>query len=1064
MEDSQVEINLSYDQLNNEYSMLMGVLGASVSKHLIDEHLTCIWANSYYYELIGYTKAAYEARFQNQCDRYFETNPEGWKLLTEKIESSLAKGEKGYSVYLPMVYPDGSKFWIRLQAVFTDEYIGGYQVAYTTMIDVTDMMQAQKEQMRAQKNYETMTREQEMLMSALNVSVSSHLVDEHYTCIWANEFYYKLIGYPKPKYEALFHNHADEYYGNNPEGWELLTQKVTSVLEQGGDKYELIVPMKYEDGSSYWVKLVSFFTDQYVDGYRTSYTVMTDVTELVQTRNELEMMMQAMKVSVSKHKVDEHFTVVWANDFYYQLIGYPKPEYEERFHNHCDEYFMDNPETWDILCNKIDNMCAAGEDSFEAYLPMKLPDGSSRWVKLVGFFTNEYQDGKQLAYTTMIDVTELLQAQRDKSVAYEHVPGFIVKYRILPDRIMMIDASSRIKDFFDVDLDHLSDADFMGVLQPESRSLIEDWLPKLRRREALELDESIRIKDKHGRDCWLQLHGTCIDSIADDPVYLVVYIDITDITELRKLQHQLEERTEMLNTALEAAKLANAAKSDFLSRMSHDIRTPMNAIAGMTEIADAHIREPERVRDCLQKIRLSSHHLLGLINDVLDMSQIESGKVSIHESSLSLPELIREIIMITLPNVRTKQQIFKVHLRNISQEHFYSDELRLRQILLNLLSNASKFTPEKGQIIFEVEQLPEGSGLSFTIADTGPGIKKDFQEHLFETFTRERDSRTDRIEGSGLGLAIVKRLTELMGGDIRLDSEPGQGSTFCVTLPMRPIPASADGDVDGAGKILLVDTDPVVLMEGRQALEDLGTEVYCAESIGEAVAQIRDRYQAGESCRMIIMDWEMLRPDAEKVLEQIRREAAGEPPLVIISAYDWSEIKDGVTAGIAGYIEKPFFRSTFRDCMLKYLKGEETSGHKAVTYDFHDKIFLLAEDNELNREIAAELLGGFGARLDTAVNGEEALRLFQASAPGYYALILMDIQMPVMNGYEAAREIRSLNRADAMTIPIIAMTADAFVEDIRNAENAGMNGHMAKPLNFDTLALEIEKYLTSAEC
>lgn len=1058
-----MEINLSYDQLNNEYSMLMGVLGASVSKHLIDEHLTCIWANSYYYELIGYTKAEYEARFQNQCDRYFETNPEGWKLLTEKIESSLAKGEKGYSVYLPMVYPDGSKFWIKLQAVFTDEYIGGYRVAYTTMIDVTDMMQAQKEQMRAQQNYETMTREQEMLMSALNVSVSSHLVDEHYTCIWANEFYYKLIGYPKPKYEALFHNHADEYYGNNPEGWELLTQKVTSVLEQGGDKYELIVPMKYEDGSSYWVKLVSFFTDQYVDGYRTSYTVMIDVTELVQTRNELEMMMQAMKVSVSKHKVDEHFTVVWANDFYYQLIGYPKPEYEDRFHNHCDEYFMDNPETWDILCNKIDNMCAAGEDSFGAYLPMKLPDGSSRWVKLVGFFTNEYQDGKQLAYTTMIDVTELLQAQRDKSVAYEHVPGFIVKYRILPDRIMMIDASSRIKDFFDVDLDNLTDADFMRVLQPESRRLIEDRLPELRRREALELDESIRVKDKYGRDCWLQLHGTCIDSIADDPVYLVVYIDITDITELRKLQHQLEERTEMLNTALEAAKLANAAKSDFLSRMSHDIRTPMNAIAGMTEIADAHIREPERVRDCLQKIRLSSNHLLGLINDVLDMSQIESGKVSIHESSLSLPELIREIIMITLPNVRTKQQIFKVHLRNISQEHFYSDELRLRQILLNLLSNASKFTPEKGQIIFEVEQLPGDSGLSFTIADTGPGIKKDFQEHLFETFTRERDSRTDRIEGSGLGLAIVKRLTELMGGDIRLDSEPGQGSAFCVTLPIRPIPAPADGSIDDAGRILLVDTDPVVLTEGRQALESLGTEAYCAESVGEAVAYIRDRYQAGESCRMIIMDWEMLRPDAEEVLEQIRRETAGEPPLLIISAYDWSEIKDGVAGGIAGYIEKPFFRSTFRACMLKYLKGEETSGHKAVTYDFHDKVFLLAEDNELNREIAAELLGNFGARLDTAVNGEEALRLFQASAPGYYSLILMDIQMPVMNGYEAAREIRSLNRADAMTIPIIAMTADAFVEDIRNAENAGMNGHMAKPLSFDTLALEIEKYLTSAE-
>ena len=1058
-----MEINLSYEQLNNEYSMLMGVLGASVSKYLVDEHLTCIWANDYYYELIGYTKAEYEALFQNQCDRYFETNPEGWKLLTDKIQSSLAGGEKGYSVYLPMVYPDGAPFWIRLQAVFTDEIIDGCRVAYTTMVDVTEIMLVQKEQMRAQQNYETMTREQEMLMSALNVSVSSHLVDEHYTCIWANEFYYKLIGYPKEKYESLFHNHADEYYANNPEGWDLLTEKVTSVLENGGDKYELIVPMKYEDGSSYWVKLVSFFTDKYVDGYRTSYTVMTDVTELVQTKNELEMMMKAMKVSVSKHKVDEHFSVVWANEFYYELIGYTKPEYEARFHNHCNEYFMDNQETWEILCSKIDNMFAAGKDSFEAYLPLKLPDGSSRWVKLVDFFTNEYQDGKQLAYTTMIDVTELLQAQRDKSVAYEHVPGFIVKYRILPDRIVMIDASSRIKDFFDVDLDNLDSADFMEVLQPESRQVIEARLPELRRKEALELDESIRVKDKHGRDCWLQLHGTCIDSIADDPVYLMVYIDITDITELRKLQHQLEERTEMLNKALEAAKLANAAKSDFLSRMSHDIRTPMNVIAGMTEIADAHIQDPERVKDCLHKIRLSSHHLLGLINDVLDMSQIESGRVSIHAAPLSLPELIREIIMITLPNVRTKNQIFKVHLRNIRQEQFYSDELRLRQILLNLLSNASKFTPEYGQVLFEVEQMTVDSTLSFTIADTGPGISEDFQEHIFETFARERDSRTDRIEGSGLGLAIVKRLTELLDGDIKLESLPGHGSTFHVTLPMQPVESLPIEYVGEKGMILLVDEDPAVLIDAQQSLSGLGIKADRAESVSEAVAHIRDRHQAGEGYQMIIIDWEILRLDGPGVIEQVRRETSGEQTMLLVSAYDWSEIKNEVTAGIAGYIEKPFFRSTFRNCMLKYLKGEETSSHETKAYDFHDKTFLLVEDNELNREIALELLGSFGARLEAAANGEEALRLFQASAPGHYSLILMDIQMPVMNGYEAARAIRALNRTDAGTVPIIAMTADAFVEDIRNAEAVGMNGHMAKPLSFDTLALEIEKYLTSSE-
>ena len=1055
-----MEINLSYDQLNNEYSMLMGVLGASVSKHLIDEHLTCVWANDYYYELIHYSKTEYEARFQNQCDLYFANNQKGWKLLMEKIKASLAGGEKGYSLYLPMVYPDGSPFWIKQQAVFTDEYIDGHRVAYTTMIDVTEMMQVVSEQKRAQQNYETMTREQEMLMSALNVSVSSHLVDDHFTCIWANEYYYKLIGYPKPKYEALFHNHADEYYANNPEGWDLISKKVASVLESGGDRYDMIVPMKYEDGSSYWVKLVSFFTDNYVNGYRTSYTVMTDVTELVQMKNELEMLMRAMKVSVSKHKVDDHFTVVWANEFYYELIDYPKPEYEALFHNHCDEYFKDNPKTWDTLCGKIDTMFAAGEDSFEAYLPLKMPDGSSRWVKMVDFFTNEYQDGKQLAYTTMIDVTELLQAQRDKSVAYEHIPGFIIKCRILPDRITVIDASDRIKAFFEVDTDNLSAIDPLSTLQSESRSLIEDQMPRLRRREAL--DETILIKDKFGKDRWLQIHATCVDSIADDPVYLAVLIDITDITMLRKLQHQLEAQTRRLNTALEAAKQASEAKSDFLSRMSHDIRTPMNAIAGMTEIADAHLEDPERVRDCLHKIRLSSHHLLGLINDVLDMSQIESGKVSIHTAPFSLSELIREVIMITLPNVNTKQQIFDVHLLHIRQERFLSDELRLRQILLNLLSNASKFTPEHGRIVFEVEQKPGDLGLSFTIADTGPGIKEEFLNHIFEAFARERDSRTDRIEGSGLGLAIVKRLTELMGGGIELESQIGQGSAFRVTLPVQ---ATTDPPAEPIGDqttVLLVDADPVVLASGQEALSALGVRSDCAKNIREAAAHIRNRRQDGENYQMMILDWEMVQKDGSDGLEQIRREAGEARPLLILSAYDWSEIKTGMAADSDGYIEKPFFQSTFKNCLLRYLKGKVLTTHENASYDFQHKTFLLVEDNELNREIALELLGGFGAKLESAANGEEALHLFQASDPGYYALILMDIQMPVMNGYEATRAIRSLNRPDAQTIPIIAMTADAFVEDIRNAEAAGMNGHMAKPLNFDTLALEIDRYLSEA--
>lgn len=1057
-----MKLNLSYEQLDNEYSMLMSVLGASVSKHLLDEHFTCVWANDYYYELIHYPRSEYEARFKNQCDRYFENNPEGWKLLKGMVTNRLAKGEKNGTVYLPMVYPDGAGFWIKLQTVFTDEYIDGYRIAYTTMTNVTEMMQARQEQEHTQQIFEKVLQEQDMLMSALKVSVSKHLIDEHYTCVWANDYYYKLIGYEKEKYEALFHNHADEYYSNNPEGWELLTHKVMSVLAQGGDQYELIVPMKYEDGTSYWVKLFSYFTDEYIDGIRTSYTVMTDVTELVQVKNEQDILMQAMKVSVSRHLVDEHFTVVWANDFYYELIGYSKPDYEARYHNQCDKYFWNNMDSWKKINKRIGEMDAAGETNYEVYVPLKTPEGATNWVKMVGFFTDEYQDGKQVAYTTMVSVNDLMEVQQERTVAYDNLPGFIVKYRILPDRFQMIDASERLTDIFEVDMNRLEDANPLAVLKKESRAMIEKQYPRLRKGKPFE--GTIGATDKNGKDCWFQIHCTCIDMIANDPVYLTVFIDITDITELRELQRKLEERTKMLNAALKAAKQANAAKSDFLSRMSHDIRTPMNVIAGMTEIADTHLEDAERVKDCLQKIRLSSHHLLGLINDVLDMSKIENGNFPIHPTSVSLPEVIREGIMITLAGVRERRQIFHVHLIHLQQEQFLCDALRLRQILLNLLSNASKFTPEGGRITFDIEQLPSKNPLKpelrFTVSDTGVGMKPGFEEYIFEAFTRENDSRIDRIEGSGLGMAITKRLVELQKGSITVKSQPGVGSVFQVILPMQAVPSAAEEQCGEGTCILLADSDPMTLESGCQALHSLGAVVECACDGEEAVTMVLKRHRAGQDYSLILLGWEQSQPAFLEAARKIRTELPKGRPVMLLFAYDWNEIrKEALAAGIDGFIEKPLFRSTLRDCLNKYLVGKIDLKPDKVVINFEQKMFLLVEDNELNREIALELLGNMGARLETAANGREALQRFEKHASGYFDLILMDIQMPVMDGYEAARAIRALPREDAKTVPIIAMTADAFVEDIQNALSAGMNGHMAKPLDFETLACEISKYL-----
>lgn len=1057
-----MEVNLSYDQLNNEYSMLMSVLGASVSKHLIDDHYTCIWANDYYYELIHYSKHEYEALFHNHCDEYFYNNPEGWKLLTEKISAALDKQEKRYTIFLPMIYPDGAKFWVKLQSVFTNEYIDGYPVAYTAMTDVTEMMRARQEQEYTQQVVEKVTQEQEMLMGALNVSVSKHLIDEHFTCVWANEHYYKLIGYPKAKYETLFHNHADEYYRNNPEGWEMLANKVQSVLDSGEDQYELIVPMKYEDGSGYWVKVFSYFTDEYINGIRTSYTVMTDVTELVQMKDEQDMLMRTMKVSVSKHLVDDQFTVLWANHFYYELIGYSKPEYEALFHNHCDEYFYNNQDSWNAIRHKINQMFENGKKSYEVFVPLKIPDGSTCWVKMVGFFTDSCQDGKQLAYTTMVDVTDMIQIQQEKTIAYDNIPGFIVKYRVLQDKVVMIEASDRITDIFDVDISNLSSLDCYSILQPESRAVLEANHPSFLRREPFE--GSIYVKDKYGRDRWFQIHCACIDFVADDPIYLTVFIDITDITELRELQGKLEERTVMLNTALEEAKQANEAKSDFLSRMSHDIRTPMNVIAGMTEIAGSHVSEPERVRDCLQKIRLSSHHLLGLINDVLDMSKIENGNFHINMVPVSLPAVLREVIMITLAGIREKGQIFDVHLVNVMEEQFYSDALRLRQILLNLLSNACKFTPVSGRIVFEVEQTASGghknkTALRFTVTDTGAGMGQEFLEHIFEAFTREQDSRTDQIEGSGLGMCITKKLVDMMEGTITVNSRPGSGTSFQVTLPVKAIREQEQNTIQGV-RVLLADHDPVVLTQGCQALSALGVEAECAGNGEEAAEKFFSRHREGRDFSMVILDSGLTAPDWRKTAERILAAGTDCRPRLILSAFDWNDRKEeALRAGICGFVEKPLFRSTLENCLMEQLNGKKQPEHQPLSFDFSGKTFLLAEDNELNREIALELLGNMGARLETAVNGEEAVKRFKESPLNYYSLILMDIQMPVMNGYKAARAIRSIDRADAGSVPIIAMTADAFVEDIQNAKEAGMNGHMAKPLDYEGLSQEINKYL-----
>ena len=1051
--------------VNDEYSTLIQLLNVSISKHLLDEHFTLVWANDFFYNLIGYSKSEFKDRFHNRPDEYFYNNPDSLQLLARSVKDALDRGEKGNSVYLPLISPAGTSFWVKLQAAFTDEYIDGFQIAYTTLTDVSEMMRARQEQERTRQVFEKLTHEQEMLMTALNVSVSKHLIDEHYTCVRANEYYYELIGYPKEKYESLFHNNADEYYANNPEGWELLTKKVAEVLEQGGDQYELIVPMKYEDGSSYWVKLFSYFTDEYIDGCRVSYTVMTDVTELVQMKNEQEMLMQAMKVSVSRHLVDRHFTVIWANEFFYQMIGYPKEQCESIFHNHCDEYFQDNQENWRKIHEKVHTMLAAGEKSYELFAPLRIPDGSTRWVKMMGFITDEYQDGKQVAYTTMVNVTDLMRVQQEKAVAYENIPGFIVKYRILPEAITMVDASDRITEVFDLDMGHLDSFDVYASLAPESQDLIQANHPHFRKGEPFE--GTIHTKDRYGRERWFQINCTCIDFIADDPVYLAVFIDITDITELRELQRKLEERTEMLNAALNEAKRANAAKSDFLSRMSHDIRTPMNAVLGMSKIAAAHIHDPERVRDCIEKITTSSNLLISLINEVLDMSKIESGRMVLAEEEVNLAELVQGVVTMVQPQINEKSLRFKAYANDIVHETVVSDMQRLQQLLVNLLSNAVKYTPEGGNILLEINEKPSGrentACYEFIVSDTGIGMKPEFLARVFEPFERADDVKIQSVQGTGLGLSICKKIAELMDGSIRVESTYGKESRFTVTAYLKTQENALDDGALAGLSVLVVDDDENVCRNTCERLEELKIT---AEGVGDgktALNKVMRAHEAGQDYFAVILDYRMPGLDGLETTRLIREKVGNKLPIIMISAYDLSEQMDAAKqAGANGFITKPLFRSRLAYKLKQFIDGagiEEVESQPLISGSYKGKRILLVEDNPMNREIVIEILSGTGAAVDTAENGEIAVRMVENTPAGTYDLIFMDMQMPVMDGCTATVQIRALPRDDVKKLPIIAMTANAFADDRQKTKEAGMNGHLAKPIDMNQLQQMLQKWL-----
>lgn len=553
------------------------------------------------------------------------------------------------------------------------------------------------------------------------------------------------------------------------------------------------------------------------------------------------------------------------------------------------------------------------------------------------------------------------------------------------------------------------------------------------------------------------------DSWDGIPSFYSVGIDVTaDRMEQARQRQALED-------ACKAAQIANDAKTNFLSSMSHDIRTPMNAIIGMAVIAQANLQSPEKMQDCLNKIHVSSRHLLSLINEVLDMSKIESGKIDLISEAVSLPDLIEDVMDVFRPLAAQKRQELQINADHVRHERVVTDQSRLQQVLVNLLSNAVKYTPEGGCVGLRVREVPsfaKGRGqYEFIVTDNGIGMSEAFIPHLFEPFSRAEESKANHVQGTGLGMAITQNIVRMMNGTIEVKSALGKGSQFIVAVAFDLCQEAEEDDEALSGlPVLVVDDDPIICESAVEVLDELGMRSSWVLSGREAIARVTAAHEAENDFFAVILDWKMPDMDGLETLRIIRSTLGMDVPIIVISAYDYSDIEEQFRqAGADAFITKPLFRSKIAHTFHQFCQSGRSDAvpipAARAGLSLEGKRILLVEDNQLNREIAAELLKMRGFVIDEAENGRLAVEQFAASAPGAYDCILMDIQMPVMDGYQAAEAIRALNREDAKTVPILALTANAFASDIGKAHSAGMNGHLAKPIEIDQLMQTLQLWM-----
>jgi len=595
---------------------------------------------------------------------------------------------------------------------------------------------------------------------------------------------------------------------------------------------------------------------------------------------------------------------------------------------------------------------------------------------------------------------------------------------------------------------------------------------ELSKKDYIELQFRQRKFDVNRREVTSEDYEWCSIAVAiaerKNGEVLTFSMSIRNVNDM--IQRE-EEQRQMLALAVSRAEAASRAKSDFLSRMSHDIRTPMNAILGMTAIASMHIDEKNRVMDALDKITVSGKHLLGLINEVLDMSKIESGRVSLTEECFNLSDTIDNVLTVFHTQMMSKGLELNASIAKLEHENVIGDEQHLQQIFMNIMGNAVKFTPPGGSISIHIAEKPSriaNSGCyEFIFEDTGIGMEPEFIETIFEPFSRAANSTGNKIEGTGLGMSIAVNIARMMNGDIKVDSTLGKGSKFTVMVHLKLDNVMLeDMELFDSLAILVVDDEEDACESACEILDSIGMNAEYVLDGDSAVKCLVEAGETGKEFSVVILDWKMPGKDGLETAKEIREALGYSIPIIILYAYDWSDVEnDAVSVGINAFISKPLFKSRLIRVLRSVLGqgGEEEKNDALEAFqqqDYADKRVLLVEDNELNIEVAQELLGIVGIQVDTALNGRLAVDRVLEAEPRYYDLIFMDIQMPVMNGYEAAEAIRTSGRKDLEDIPIVAMTADAFSDDIKRAKEAGMSDHIAKPVDVQKLEEALQKWIS----